>query len=272
MEYTWEIIIFLILLGVLFGAINTMAGGGGGVLYVSFMVLFLGLAFDEARDTSIFILMFASGVAFFTYLKQGRTNLKLTLIFSVFAMLGSTLCWIFLIFFPINNEILRVIFGLIVIITAINMIYKTYLDKRNGVCSQNFDNCLNLKNYDYKKDLKTGIPFFIAAGIISRLLGIGGGIIFGPSLHIIFGFPIHYATSISNSVVFFTCLFNTVLLIFYGKINYFIGILLAIGSVFGAILGAKISNKMPTVSLQIFVALLLTFLGINMIFSIFTTA
>ena len=269
MVYNWEFIIFLILLGILFGAINTMAGGGGGVLYVSFMVLFLGLAFDEARDTSIFILLFASGVAFFTYLKQGRTNLKLSLIFSIFAILGSTLCWIFLIFFPIDNELLRVIFGLIVIITAINMIYKTYIDKRNGVSSQSFVNYINLKNYDYKKDLKSGIPFFIAAGIISRLLGIGGGIIYGPSLHIIFGFPIHYATAISNSIVFFTCLFNTVLLIFYGKINYMIGIFLAIGSVIGAFIGAKISNKMPTSSLQIFVALLLTFLGINMIVSIF---
>ncbi|MFX1446286.1 MAG: TSUP family transporter, partial [Promethearchaeota archaeon] len=75
MEITWNIILLLILCGILFGALTTMAGSGGGVFYVSFLVLILGMAFDEARDTSIFIMVIASGVAFFSYLEQGRTDL-----------------------------------------------------------------------------------------------------------------------------------------------------------------------------------------------------
>ncbi len=268
MDYTWNLILILILCGILFGALTTMAGSGGGVFYVSFMVLIIGMAFDEARDTSIFIMVIASGTAFFWYLKQGRTNIKLSLIFTIFAILGSILCWIFLIFYPISNQLLTIVFGLVLMITAANMIFKIYIDKKNGNSSGNFDNDFNLKNYDYKKDLKKGIPFFIAAGVASRLLGIGGGIIHGPSLHIIFGIPIHHATAISSSIVFFTAIFNTILLIQYGKINYIVGIFLAIGSVIGAILGAKISHRMPKTHLQIFVALLLIFIGINMLFPI----
>ena len=266
MEFTWQLILILILCGILFGTLTTMAGEGGGIFFVSFMVLVLGMAFDEARDTSIFIILIASGSAFFTYLKQGRTDIKLSLIFSSFAILGSILCWIFLFFFPVSNELLRIIFGLVLLITAANMIIKTYKDRNESDSLRHAD--FDLKTHDYKKDLKKGIPFFMAAGFASRLIGIGGGIIHGPSLHIVFGFPIHNATGVSSSIVFFTAIFNTALLIFYGKINYQVGIFLGLGSVIGAIFGAKISQKMPKQYLQIFVAMLLVFVGINMLFSI----
>jgi len=266
MELTWELILILILCGILFGALTTMAGSGGGVFYVSFMVIILGMAFDEARDTSIFIMVIASGTAFITYLRQGRTDVKLSLIFTSFAILGSILCWIFLFFVPVSNELLRIIFGLVLLIIAVNMSFKAYKDRNGEDSHQHAD--FDLKTHDYKKDLKKGIPFFIAAGFASRLLGIGGGVIAGPSLHIIFGFPIHYATAISSSMVFFTAIFNLILLIFYGKINYIVGIFLAIGSVIGAIIGAKLSQRMPKQYLQIFVAILLIFIGINMLFPI----
>ena len=68
--------------------------------------------------------------------------------------------------------------------------------------------------------------------------------------------------------MFFTAVFNLILLIYYGKINYIVGIFLAIGSVIGAILGAKLSQRMPKRYLQIFVAVLLTFIGLNMLFPI----
>ena len=266
MELTWELILILILCGILFSALTTMAGSGGGVFYVSFMVIILGMAFDEARDTSIFIMVIASGTAFITYLRQGRTDVKLSLIFTSFAILGSILCWIFLFFVPLSNEVLRILFGLILLIIAVNMSLKAYKDRNDSNSAQNAD--FDLKSHDYKKDLKKGIPFFIVAGFTSRLLGIGGGVIAGPSLHIIFGFPIHYATAISSSIVFFTAFFNLILLIYYGKINYMVGIFLAIGSVIGAILGAKLSQRMPKQYLQIFVAILLIFIGINMLFPI----
>ncbi len=50
--------------------------------------------------------------------------------------------------------------------------------------------------------------------------------------------------------------------------KYIIGIYLAVGTVIGAIFGAKISDKMPKAQLQAFVAILLIFLGVNMLFSL----
>lgn len=123
----------------------------------------------------------------------------------------------------------------------------------------------SLEDHDFKKELKRGIPFFLFAGFVAYLLGIGGGVINTPALHLIFGYPIHNATAISTGIIFFTAIVNTLFKIFMGQINYVMGLLVAAGSIIGALIGAKISNKMPKYLLQFFVAILLVGLGINML-------
>ena len=264
MDITLDIILLLILLGLLAAIVATIAGVGGGVMYVPIMAIIIGLPIDHAIDTSTFVILITSGVGFLSYLKQKRTNIKMSLIFSLFSILGALLCIGFLILFPINNEILRDLFGALLILTGVNMAYKIYSNYRRKIKEVEDPNYV-LKDHDYKKDLKRGIPFFMFAGFIAYLLGIGGGVINTPALNLIFGFPIHNATALSTSIIFFTAIFNTVIKILFGSINYLIGLFLALGSVFGAFIGAKISEKMPRRYLRIFVAVLLIILGINML-------
>ena len=68
-DLDWNIIIFFILIGFLFGALSTISGIGGGSFYVSFLVLFYNLPINESIDTSTFIIMISSGAGFITYLK-----------------------------------------------------------------------------------------------------------------------------------------------------------------------------------------------------------
>jgi len=212
--------------------------------------------------------MISSGVAFITYLRQGRTNLKLSLIFAVFSILGSILCIIFLYFVHINNLLLKFIFASAILIAGLNMLYKAYTTHKKAKSSTELESNedFSLAEYDFKVNLKKSIPLFMLAGFLAHLLGIGGGMVITPALNIVLGYPIHYATGISTSVIFFTAVFNTLVKAITGKINYAFGLLLAIGSVLGAYLGAKISNIMPRVTLQFFVATTLILLAIRMYF------
>ncbi|MHA1149490.1 MAG: sulfite exporter TauE/SafE family protein [Promethearchaeota archaeon] len=267
MNITWFILL-LIIIGIIVGLLKTIAGAGGGVFFVSIMVLYLGLPFHIARDTSIFIMLIGSFTAFVFYLKQNRINMKLTLIFSFFSILGSFSCWIFLIFYPISNDLLKIVFSIVLIVTACNLFLKIYWDKKNNAYEQKGCEEFNLDDEEFKKQVKMGIPFFFLAGIMAHLLGIGGGVINTPTCHLILGLPIHTATATSAGIMFFTASFNFILKVFFGEINYLIGIILAIGTVLGAIIGAKISYKMPQIQLQAFVGIMLIFLGLNMLFSI----
>lgn len=266
MDFTWYIILILILIGMVVGALKTSAGAGSGVLVVSIMVLFLGIPFNIARDTSIFIIVIGAFTGFVIYLKQKRCNLKLTLTLSCFTILGSFLCWIFLIFYPLSNEFLRLIFGVILIITAGSLVLKVLWEKNSDTAKgvEEFD----FTNKEFKKKLKYGIPFFILSGFMSYLLGIGGGVINTPGCHIVLGLPIHTSTATSTGVMFFTALFNVIFAILYGQIDYALGLILAIGVVLGAIIGTKISYKIPKAHLSVFVAFVMLFLGIMMLLSI----
>jgi len=268
MELVWQIIIILLVFGLIIGIISSIAGIGGGVFFVAILTIFFLMPINEAIDTSTFIILISSGAAFITFLKDKRTNLKLSLIFAGFSVLGSIICTIMLLFIQIENTILKLIFATVLFITGLNMIYKaikTYKDSK--IPTEIIEKSdFSLEDHDYKANLKKSIPLFILAGFFANLLGIGGGVINTPTLHVVLGYPIHNSTAISTSIVFFTAIYNTIIKAIIGKINYLVGIIISIGAVLGAIIGAKVSNKMPKVMLQFFVAIILMGLAIRMYF------
>ncbi|MFX1259726.1 MAG: sulfite exporter TauE/SafE family protein [Promethearchaeota archaeon] len=268
MELIWELIIVLLIIGFIIGAISTIAGIGGGVMIVSILTVFFFMPINEAIDTSTFVILISSGAGFIMYLKQGRTELKISLILAGFSILGSLICTIIFLFIKIDNTVLKFIFATVMLITGFNMILKakkTHKDLKNTTNDEESKEFF-LKDYDYKANLKKSIPLFMLAGFLANLIGIGGGVVMVPTLNIVLGYPIHNSTAISTSVIFFTSIFNTIVKAIFGKINYLVGIFVGIGAVVGAIIGAKVSNKMPKVELQILVALVLIILAITMYF------
>lgn len=261
------VIILLLIFGILFGIISSLAGIGGGALYMSLMILLFAIPIDEARNTSTFIIFLFSCAAFISYYRQGKVDLKLTLIFASFALMGSIAATFFFILLPINNYILKVIIASIVLVSGINMIRKAFIsynsDRKNlGVTKIEF----SFENYDFKSNLKKGIPLFFLVGFIAYLSGIGGGVLFVPILCILFRIPIHYSTAISASMIFFIGIYNTAARMFISEIHYFIGILIGIGAITGSLIGTKVSNKIPRNYLQFGVAAVLILLAIRMYF------
>lgn len=268
MDFTWEIIFFLLILSFLAGSIATIAGVGGGVLWVPMMTILLAMPINVAVDTSTLIILITSLVGFLTYLKDKRLEIKQVLIFSSFSILGGISCSILLIFLIIENTILKIIFAIVIMISGLNMMNKankTRKSQKRGEDAENKE--FKLDHQISKEHLKKGIPLFFFAGFLSYLLGVGGGIINTPVLNLIFGYPIHFATATSTGIIFFTQIFNTILKISLGRvIDYGLGLIIAIGAVVGSVFGAKISNKIPRLYLQIFVAIVLIVLAINMFF------
>ncbi|MFX0026872.1 MAG: sulfite exporter TauE/SafE family protein [Candidatus Hermodarchaeota archaeon] len=270
MDFTWDIIIILLLLGSLFGILSTMTGTGGGVFYVSFITVFLLVPINASIDTSNFIILLTSASGFIMYLKDKRTNLKLSLIFSGFSIIGCLLSTLLLIFVKIDNTILRLLFATLLIIIGLYMVYKS-IHKHKKSNNDNINKLFNedlslLKNFDYRTKLKKTVPLFFLAGFASNLLGIGGGVIITPALNLLLNFPIHYATAVSTSIVFFLAIYNSLSKLLFGQVELILGLLMGLGSILGAIIGAKFSKRMPKLYLQLFVAIVLIVLAISIVF------
>ncbi|MFX1311329.1 MAG: sulfite exporter TauE/SafE family protein [Promethearchaeota archaeon] len=259
-------IIILLIAGLIFGTISCIAGVGGGIFFVSSMVLIFSIPINIAVDTSAFIILISSGTGFLIYLKDERLDLKQVLIFSSFSILGSIASSLLFLFIEIKNYLLKILFATTLLLAGLNMIYKAIKSNRTNSTQEEQEVEFILSEHDYKTNLKKSIPLFFLAGFIANLLGIGGGIINTPSLHILLKYPIHNATAISTGIIFFTAIYNTIANSIVGEIEYLIGLLIGTGAIFGSIFGAKISGKMSKKYLQFFVAIVLMGLAIRMYF------
>ena len=116
------LLISLIVIGLLAGVLSGVLGVGGGLIMIPLMVLILGYNQHEAQGTSLAVL--AVPVTFFAaynYYSEGYVNWKYALIiavgFAVGGYFGSKLA------ININQNILKKIFGFILLIAAYKMFF-----------------------------------------------------------------------------------------------------------------------------------------------------
>jgi uncharacterized membrane protein YfcA len=108
-----------------------------------------------------------------------------------------------------------------------------------------------------------GLSFF--GGLASGLLGIGGGLLVVPIMTFALGMSIHLATATSMFTMIFTSLSGVTQHFQANHINFESALLLALGAVFGAQVGAYTSKRVSGKNLRRVFGLVLIISGINMI-------
>lgn len=85
----------------------------------------------------------------------------------------------------------------------------------------------------------------IGAGLLGSLTGLGGGVVLTPILVLALGIDVHYAVGASLVAVIATSSGSAAAYVREGYSNIRIGMLLEIGTVFGAVFGALIAKYLP---------------------------
>lgn len=104
-------------------------------------------------------------------------------------------------------------------------------------------------------------------GILSGLLGVGGGIFLVPIMVTYFNITQHIAQATSMAIVIPTAIVSSIIYGFHGNTDMNLAINLTVGSIIGASIGARIMKKIPAVRLKQLFALLLIFAGLRMVLS-----
>ncbi|MFA5793480.1 MAG: sulfite exporter TauE/SafE family protein [Candidatus Brocadiia bacterium] len=224
----------LIIFGFLVGAIGTLAGIGGGIFIVPFLMLACGFTPQLAVGTGLLVVLCNSfsGTIAYAFQKQ-RIDYRTGVLFTVFVLPGVVLGSYALGILPEN--IFKPIFAVILIIIAVYQIIR----KHSGSPESETDH-----------PVKTGPGrYFLLAvvscltGIIAGFLGIGGGIIHIPVLIFLVGLNVHRATATSHFILFFTSLTAVIDNGIMGQIDYRTGLILGFGAILGAQAGAYISKR-----------------------------
>ncbi|AZQ45228.1 sulfite exporter TauE/SafE family protein [Nonlabens ponticola] len=127
---TVEIVLLLLLLGLIAGFLSGSVGVGGGVVMVPLAIWFLGYSQHQAQGMSLAVLAVpVTLVAAYTYHSSGHTldwryALIIALAFVVGGYFGSKIA------VNINQQLLKKVFGVVLLIVAIKMIF---FSKAQGV-------------------------------------------------------------------------------------------------------------------------------------------
>jgi uncharacterized membrane protein YfcA len=103
-----------------------------------------------------------------------------------------------------------------------------------------------------------GIVGSLGAGLASALLGIGGGLIKVPTMHVIMGVPLRVATATSNLMIGITASASAIIYLIRGGIDPYAAAPTAIGVFIGASIGSRIAHRIDLRILRgLFVVILL---------------
>ena len=103
-----------------------------------------------------------------------------------------------------------------------------------------------------------GIVGASCAGIVSALLGVGGGIVKVPVMHLVMGVPLRVATATSNLMIGITRTASAIIYLLRGGIDPYVAGPTAVGVFVGASIGSRIAPRVDVRVLRwLFVVVLL---------------
>ena len=102
-----------------------------------------------------------------------------------------------------------------------------------------------------RKQLLQGVAIGLVAGLASGYVGVGGGFIMVPLMLSIIGIPMRKASGTSLIAVMILAIPGVIEQGIIGNINYLAGIAIVIGTIPGAVIGAKLVTKVPERTLRL---------------------
>lgn len=119
---TFAEIISILIIGAVAGFFSGSLGIGGAIIVVPSLVFIMGLNMHQAQGTSLALMTIpVMAVAALNYYRAGNVNFKYALIMAITFMIGGFLGSKFSLHMP--APIMRKIFGVIILIISIKMIF-----------------------------------------------------------------------------------------------------------------------------------------------------
>jgi uncharacterized membrane protein YfcA len=254
------------------GVFGSLLGLGGGVLIVPLLTLGFGLPLREAVGVSLVCVIMTSSAAAGVYLERHLANLRLGMSLELFTAIGALVGGS--IAFLIDERLLSIAFTVLLGYVAFSMARGAGRDTDgDGEGESDADHAAHdtrgsavtaaslpaagaavagsraaflasLSGPDYEvRNLGIGIVGAAGAGVASALLGIGGGTVKVPLMHLSMGVPLRVATATSNLMIGITAAASGVIYLLRGEIDPYVAGPTAIGVFLGASVGSRLAHR-----------------------------
>lgn len=237
------------LFGLMAGALGGLMGVGGGILLVPLLVHALRIGQHEAQGTSLAFVTVTAVVAALFYFRQGNIDVPLALYLALGAvpgvLLGAAIAR------KLTARRLRQAFGILIFMTAIRIFVAT---PAHAGPPQAWHPVAN-------------VGLGVLVGVLSGLLGVGGGTILVPVLVLGEGYAQHLAQGVSLLMILPTGIVGAWSHARHGHVVR--GVLpgLMAGGAVGALFGAILAHRIESGTLSRLFAVFLLPVAAQMIFS-----
>jgi len=257
--------------GVAAGAFGSILGLGGGLLIVPLLTLGFGLPLREAVAVSLVCVIVTSSASAGVYLQRRQANLRLGMVLELFTATGAIIGGA--IAFLIDDRLLAGLFAVLLVYVAVTMLGGLRRVAPPGAATDDEtppapEDPAGPPEPDDGGYLTGRLPVAalgsVGAGVASALLGIGGGLIKVPLMHLVLGVPLRMATATSNLMIGITASASAIVYLVRGGIDAYVAGPTAIGVFVGATLGSRLGHRIGQRELRVLFVLVLLYTAVEM--------
>ena len=253
------------------GLLGSMLGLGGGVFMVPIFTLFLGVDPKFAIGASAMAVLANSVVGSTVHLRSRFTNLRLAMLLEITTASGAIIGALTAVYAP--ERFLLGIFGVVLAYAALSMLFRRNAPSPDPA---GIPDPLELGAGYYDPATKTSVAYVPTrlgfglvvggfAGLLSGLLGVGGGVVKVPAMNLVMKVPVKAAAGTSAFMVGITSVASSFVFYSEDKIDPNIVLPALVGIVIGARAGSHLTRRMKPGRLVLVFAVILLYLGARLV-------
>lgn len=248
-----------LIVGIIAGFIATFLGLGGGVVMVPLLV-FAGVPIKVAVPASLFAIMGTSLGGLRRLFRGGLVNIRVAVFLESGSMLGALIgSWLFQ---YIPSFYLQVFLGLLLLGSAV-----VFARKGTIVAVSEKEAVEQIRPSGIRWTAAWGAS--LGAGMLSALLGIGGGALKVPVMVTILAVPIHVAVSTSKLMVGITAATALIGHAVHESVDWGIAFALGLGTFSGASVASRLLVRTSRKQLYLLATLYYLLTGVYLVVSAF---
>lgn len=230
-------LLLVLALSVVIGLSLGVLGGGGSILTVPILVYVAGFEAKEAIAASLFVVGVTSAVSVISHARGGRVMWRTGLIFGAAGMAGAFVGG--LLGGHIPGQILLIAFAIMMVATSVAML--------RGRKKKNDDGAAPVKH-----ELPIGRVLLDGAvvGLITGLVGAGGGFLVVPALALLGGLPMSVAVGTSLVVIAMKSFAGLAGYLTTVQLDWGLTLGVTAAAIVGSLIGSKLAGRIPEAALR----------------------
>jgi len=258
-EITPMVIVLLIIVGLAAGLLGGIIGTGGCSVMLPILHFYLGYPAPIAIGTTLFAVIFTAISGGYGHLIRKNLDVRTTLWLAGFGIIGVVIGSYMFDLLSDQTMLLGLFLGLAFLLPAIRMIYEGV---SHGKKAQPEGNTISGPNAG-----KGAFGFVI--GILTGLVGLGGGYALVPGLIYLFNAPVYVTMGTSLATMIPLAIVGGGIKLAEGYVAIGAGLLLALGTIIGAQYGAAVIKKFKPTTLKLIFGVYFLYVSVKFILAYF---